>query len=253
MQRPFRLIARLDIKNGWLIKGVKLEGWRRLGQPSEFAQRYYRQGIDEIVYMDCVASLYGRNTIRDVVTETAEEIFIPITVGGGVRSIEEVDALLRAGADKVAINSAATIRPELLSECAERFGSQCIVASIEAARRPEGGWKALRDLGREPTGLDVLEWASRCQDLGAGEILLTSVDHDGTRQGLDIDLVRAVTELVSIPVIASGGVGTPRHLIEAMAAEPDAVAVASVLHFQEFDVPDLKAALQDSGIFVRAL
>lgn len=248
-----RLMARLDIKAPNLIKGVHLEGVRKLGDPHEFALTYYRAGVDELVYMDVVASLYNRNSLADIVRRTAEDIFIPITVGGGVRSLKDVEVLLRCGADKVAINTAAVARPALISEVARRFGSQCMVLSIEAKRRPSGsGWEAFTDNGREHTDLDVVEWARRAVDLGAGEILLTSVDCEGTRKGFDVALTRSVSSAVTVPVIASGGMGTVDHLAEVVReGRADAVAMADVLHFKRMELPAIRAAVRSAGIAVR--
>ena len=245
-----RLIARLDVKGPNLIKGVQLEGLRKVGDPREFAQRYYREGIDELLYIDVVASLYGRNSLTDIVRRTAEEVFIPITVGGGIRSVEDARTLLRSGADKVAVNTAAVGRPELIAELADRFGSQCVVASIQA-KRQNGGWEALTDNGRERTGLDVVAWAARLAELGAGEILLTSVDREGTRQGFDIDLIASIAPAVPIPVIACGGMGQPRHLIEAVqVGHADAVAMAHVLHYRELDLAVIRRAAAAAGVAV---
>ena len=248
-----RLIARLDVKAPNLIKGVHLEGLRKLGDPNEFARRHYEAGVDEIVYMDVVASLYERNSLLDIVERTTRDVFVPITVGGGIRSAQDAREALRAGADKVAVNTAAVRRPELITEISRRFGSQCMVLSIEAKRRPgEDGWWAFTDNGREHTGLDVVEWARRGVALGAGEILLTSVDCEGTRKGFDIEVTRAVSEAVSVPVIASGGFGTPRHLVEVVhAGKADAVAVADALHYGRCTVADMRAAARDAGIPVR--
>ena len=246
-----RLIARLDVKAPNLIKGIHLEGLRKLGDPQAFAERYYAEGVDEIIYIDSVASLYERNTIVDLIEHTAENIFIPITVGGGVRSLEDARKLLRAGADKVAVNTAATRRPELISEIAKACGSQCVVLSIEAKRRGDA-WEAYCDNGREPTGLDVIEWSGRGEELGAGEILLTSVDQEGTRQGFDVELTRAVSESVGIPVIASGGMGTFEHLQTVVnEGRADAVAMAHVLHYQETTLPKLRERAMACGIDVR--
>jgi cyclase len=242
-----RLIARLDVKGPNLIKGVRLEGLRKMGDPQAFARDYYSQGIDEIIYMDVVASLYGRNNLTEVVERTAEEVFIPMTVGGGVRSVEDARTLLRAGADKVAVNTAATARPELLSELAGRFGSQCVVLSIEAMRR-DGGWEAYTDNGREKTGLDVIEWAVKGQALGAGEILLTSVDREGTADGPALALIQLVSDAVTIPVIASGGIGTCEHVVEAARADADAVAMAHVLHYRKLGVEEIRSHAADSGL-----
>ena len=248
-----RLMARLDIKAPNLIKGIHLEGLRKLGDPHEFAYSYCRAGIDELIYMDIVASLYNRNSLGDIVRRTAEDIFIPITVGGGVRSLQDADTLLRCGADKVAINTAAVARPDLIGEVARHFGSQCMVLSIEAKRRPGGnGWEAFTDNGREHTHLDVVEWARRAVDLGAGEILLTSVDREGTRKGFDLELTRAVSTAVSVPVIASGGMGAIEHLIEAVRqGQADAVAMADVLHYKRLDIPAIRAAAAAADIGVR--
>ena len=246
-----RLIARLDVKAPNLIKGIHLEGLRKLGDPQAFAERYYAEGVDEIIYIDSVASLYERNTIVDLIEHTAENIFIPITVGGGVRSLDDARKLLRAGADKVAVNTAATRRPELISEIAKACGSQCVVLSIEA-KRHGGAWEVYCDNGREPTGLDVIEWSGRGEKLGAGEILLTSVDQEGTRQGFDVELTRAVSESVGIPVIASGGMGTFEHLQTVVnEGRADAVAMAHVLHYQETTLPKLRERAMACGIDVR--
>ncbi|NQU69896.1 MAG: imidazole glycerol phosphate synthase subunit HisF [Rhodospirillales bacterium] len=246
-----RLIARLDVKAPNLIKGVHLEGLRKLGDPRKFAQRYYADGVDEIVYIDAVASLYERNTIVDLVRHTAEDVFIPITAGGGVRSVEAAQILLRAGADKIAINTAATQNPELIRKLAERFGSQCVVLSIEA-KRQKNHWEAYCDNGRERTGLDVIEWSRRGEKLGAGEILLTSVDCEGTRGGYDIELTRAVADAVGIPVIASGGMGKFEHLGEVVnAGHADAVAMAHVLHFEEMTIPDIRRQALAHSLNVR--
>jgi cyclase len=239
-----RLIARLDIKAPNLIKGIRLEGLRVVGAPDVFARRYYAQGLDELIYMDCVASLYNRNSLGDLVQRTAEKVFVPLTVGGGVRTLEDVEALLRCGADKVAVNTAAHARPELLSDIANRFGSQCVVLSIEAKRTGPGNWEAVTNNGRDHTGRGVAEWASQGAKLGAGEILLTSVDQEGTRKGYDIDLIRTVAGSVGVPVIASGGMGTPAHLEDAVRdGLADAVAVADALHYERFSVEEMRRAI----------
>lgn len=247
-----RLIARLDIKGPNLIKGVHLEGLRVVGDPQQFARRYYAEGIDELIYMDIVASLYGRNSLADIVRHTAQDIFVPLTVGGGIRSVEDVRQLLRAGADKIAINTAATRRPELITEIARKFGSQCVVLSIEAKRRNDGRWEVYVDNGRERTGLDVVEWAKRGESLGAGEILVTSVDQEGTRKGFDCDLLRAVTGAVRIPVIASGGMGSIQHLVDAVrVGGADAVAMADVLHYERIPLAEIRQGAIDAEIHVR--
>jgi cyclase len=249
----FRLIARLDVKGQNLIKGVHLEGLRKLGDPQAFARRYYKEGIDELIYMDIVASLYGRNNLIDVVRRTAEQVFIPITVGGGVRSVDDAKLLLRAGADKVAINTAAVSRPGLIAEMAEQFGSQAVVLSIEAKGNGKGTWEAFTDNGREGTGLDAVEWAGRAQRHGAGEILLTSVDREGTRTGLDIELLQAVSAVTRLPIIAAGGVGSVGHLVEGKLGGADAVAMADILHYRRASVEQLRAACLRSGLAVRKL
>ena len=204
-----RIIPRLDIKGPNLIKGIRLEGLRVVGDPHAFALRYYAQGADEMVFMDIVASLYQRNSLSDIIRRAANQIYIPITVGGGIRSLDDVDNMLRSGADKVAINTAAIARPALITEVARRFGSQCMVLSVEAKRTGPGRWEAYTDNGREHTGLDVIDWIAQAVGLGAGEILLTAVDQEGTRKGLDIELLRAVNARVNVPVITSGGFGEP--------------------------------------------
>jgi cyclase len=249
-----RLIARLDIKGPNLIKGIHLEGLRVVGDPQEFARRYYEAGADELVYMDIVASLYGRNNLIEIVKRAAHDVFIPMTVGGGVRSVDDVKTLLRAGADKVAINTAAIRRPELITEVAHRFGSQCMVLSIEAKRSPARRWEAYTDNGREHTGLDAVEWARRGVALGAGEILLTSVDREGTGKGFDVDLVRAVSQQVNVPLIASGGMGTVHHLLEVVrSGGADAVAMAKVLHYGNLSFSQIREAALGAGLHVRRL
>lgn len=247
-----RLIARMDIKGPNLIKGIHLEGLRIVGDPQEFARMYYEAGIDEIIYMDIVASLYGRNNLKEIVEHTARNVFVPLTVGGGIRNTDDVKSLLRAGADKVAINTAAVARPQLISDVAARFGSQCMVLSIEAKKKQDGRWEAYTDNGREHSNLDVVEWARRGQELGAGEILLTSVDREGTRKGFDIELVRKVSEAVSIPVIASGGMGSIEHLIDVVEqGKADAVAMADILHYKRKELSEIRCEAQKAGVKVR--
>lgn len=247
-----RLIARLDVKGANLIKGIHLEGLRVVGDPNEHARRYYEAGADELIYMDVVASLYGRNSLTDIVRHTADEVFVPLTVGGGVRSVDDVELLLRSGADKVAVNTAAVARPELITEIARRFGAQCTVLSVEAKRQAPDRWEAYTDNGREHTGLDVVEWTRRAVQLGAGEVLLTSVDREGTRAGFDVDLVRAVSAAVDVPVIASGGAGTLEHLVEVVReGAADAVAVADAIHYDRITFAEMRAALADAGFEVR--
>lgn len=248
-----RLIARLDIKGKNLIKGIHLEGLRVIGSPNEHALRYYAQGADELIYIDCVASLYGRNSLGDIVQQAAQNVFIPMTVGGGIRTVDDVTHLLRCGADKVAVNTAAIANPGLITEIARRFGSQCMVLSIEAKRLGPERWEAYTDNGREDTGLDVVEWAKRAVAMGAGEILLTSIDQEGTRKGFDLALVRAVANEVGVPVIASGGMGEARHLVDVVREGcADAVAMADILHYKRATIADLRSAAGNAGIAVRS-
>lgn len=250
--RNIRLIARLDIKGPNLIKGIHLEGLRVIGSPREHALRYYEQGVDELIFMDCVASLYGRNHLGDIVSEAARDIFVPMTVGGGIRSIDDANQLLRAGADKVAVNTAAVANPQLITEIARRFGSQCTVLSIEAKQISPGRWEVYTDSGRERTGLDVIDWVKQGVAMGAGEVLLTSVDREGTRKGFDVALVSAVTAEVSVPVIASGGMGKLDDLIAIIKqGGADAIAMADILHYQRAAVADIRTVARASGIRVR--
>jgi len=250
--KSIRIIARLDVKFPNLIKGVHLEGLRKIGNPHEFAKKYYEQGIDEIIYMDIVASLYERNSLLDLVRQSTKDIFIPITVGGGLRKIEDVAAVFRAGADKAAINTAAIKNPNLISDIADRFGSQCMALSIEAKRNKNGSWEAYYDNGREHSYFDVIEWAQRGEKLGAGEILLTSVDQEGTKKGFDYELVEAVSTAVSIPVIASGGMGELEHFVKVVKENhADAVAIAHVLHHGIFSTNDIRSAAVSNNIAVR--
>lgn len=251
--RKLRLIPRLDIKGPNLIKGIHLEGLRVMGKPQDFAVRYYQEGADELIFMDVVASLYGRNNLSDIIKETAENVFIPITVGGGIRSVDDAKHILRCGADKVAINTAAVQRHELISEIAHRFGSQAMVLSIEAKRQGTGQWEAYTDNGRERTGLDVIEWVQRGVKLGAGEILLTSVDQEGTRQGYDLDLLKAVRKVTNIPIIASGGLGTLDHLCQAGKTNVDGMAVADALHYNRFTIAEMRKAARAADLDVRTI
>lgn len=247
-----RIIPRLDIKGANLIKGVHLEGLRVIGDPQLYAEKYYQAGADELVYMDVVASLYGRNNLSDIISRAAENVFIPITVGGGIRSVDDARHILRSGADKVAINTAAVARPELISEVANRFGSQAMVLSIEAKQIAPGKWEAYTDNGRERTGLDVLDWALRGVELGAGEILLTSVDREGTRKGFDLDLIRQVSKAVTVPLIAGGGMGsTDDFVAAAREGLADAVAMADVLHYNRIGLKDIREAALLAGLAVR--
>lgn len=228
-----RIIPRLDIKGATLVKGVHLEGLRVLGSPEAFARRYYEEGADELLYMDIVASLYERNSLLDIVERTSREIFIPLTVGGGLRTLDDIKAALRAGADKVALNTAVVRDPELVRAASRRFGSSTIVVSIEAKRRPDGSYEAYTDCGRERTGLDAVAWGLRAAELGAGELLITSIDNEGTGSGFDLELTRTLASQLEIPVIAGGGAGSIEH-VAAVATEgrADAVCVASLLHYE---------------------
>ena len=249
-----RLIARLDIKGPNLIKGIQLEGLRVIGDPQAHARKYYAQGADELVYMDIVASLYGRNSLHDIIRRTAQDVFIPLTVGGGLRSVEDVRQILRSGADKVAINTAAVQRPQLVNEIATVFGSQCVVLSIEAKHLAAGKWEVYTDNGRERSGLDVIDWAQRGAALGAGELLVTSVDREGTRKGFDCELMRAVSAAVSIPVIASGGMGTVQHLVDVVQqGHADAVAMADILHYERATMAQVRTAALAAQLDVRKL
>lgn len=251
--RRVRLIARLDIKGPNLIKGVHLEGLRVIGSPNEHALRYYHQGVDELIYMDCVASLYGRNNLGDIVQKAAQDVFVPMTVGGGIRSVDDASHILRSGADKVAVNTAAVANPQLITDIARRFGSQCMVLSVEAKQIGTDRWEAYTDNGRERTGLDVIEWIKKGISLGAGEILITSVDREGTRKGFDIPLVRAVTGETTVPVIVSGGMGKPHDLVDLIqGAAADAVAMADILHYQRATVADIRRVARAAAIDVRS-
>jgi len=246
-----RVIPCLDVDAGRVVKGVNFVGLRDAGDPVELAARYDAEGADELVFLDITASSDARETIVEVVTRTAEEVLIPFTVGGGIRKVEDARRLLRAGADKVSVNTAAVDRPELLSEIADEFGAQCVVLAIDA-RRTELGFEVYTHGGRTPVGLDAVEWAAKGEQLGAGEILLTSMDRDGTRDGFDIPLTSTVSEAVNVPVIASGGVGSLDHLVEgAVAGHADAVLAASIFHFGEHTVAEAKDRLAAAGLTVR--
>ncbi|HVL93209.1 MAG TPA: imidazole glycerol phosphate synthase subunit HisF [Acidimicrobiales bacterium] len=249
-----RLIPCLDVDAGRVVKGVNFVGLRDAGDPVELAARYDQAGADEVVFLDITASSDQRATMVDVVRRTADQVFIPLTVGGGVRAVDDARALLRAGADKVGVNTAAVARPALVAEMAAEFGNQCVVVAIDARRRQDGrpGYEVVTHGGRRRTDLDAVEWAAECERLGAGEILLTSMDRDGTRDGFDIALTRAVVDAVNVPVVASGGVGTLDHLVEgALAGGADALLAASVFHFGQFTVSDAKARLAAAGVAVR--
>ena len=227
-----RIIPRLDIKGPNLVKGIHLEGLRVLGKPEHFARYYYENGADELFYMDAVASLYGRNSLAEIIRTTSKEIFIPLTVGGGLRSVEDIRTVLRAGADKVSINTAAILRPELIREASRAFGSSTIVVSIEAIKTENGSYESYIDYGRQKTGVDAFEWAIKACELGAGELVVTSIDKEGTGEGFDLELSRRISESVTIPVIASGGAGNVSHIYQVIVeGKADAVSVASILHY----------------------
>ncbi len=247
-----RIIPCLDIKDGRVVKGTNFLSLRDAGDPVEAAALYDSQGADELVFLDINASADNRDIVTHMVERVAERIFIPFTVGGGIRRVEDFTAILRAGADKVSVNSAALQRPELIREAAGIFGSQCVVVAMDAKRRPGGGWTLYLNGGRIDTGRDAVEWAKEAEELGAGEILLTSMDRDGVKTGYDLELTRAVSEAVGIPVIASGGAGEPSHFYDAFTAgKADAVLAASLFHFGEIAVPQLKAYLSGRGVPVR--
>lgn len=247
-----RLIPRLDIKGPNLIKGIHLEGLRVIGNPNEFARRYYLNGADEILYMDVVASLYGRDSMVEILHNTTRDVFVPLTAGGGIRSGEDIKELLRAGADKVAINTAAVNSPDLIKKASKDFGSQCIVLSIEAKNIGENKWEAYINNGREHTGLDVVEWAKKGVELGAGEILVTSIDNEGTRKGFDVELVRAVSDSVDVPVIACGGMGNIEHLVDVVKnGKADAVAMADILHYDRQSLNEIRQAAIKEGLTLR--
>lgn len=251
--RTIRVIPCLDVTGGRVVKGVQFVDLVDAGDPVELAARYDEEGADELTFLDITASSDGRDTMVEVVARTAEQVFIPLTVGGGVRTADDARRLLRAGADKVGVNTAALRRPELVAELAGEFGAQCVVVAIDARARVDGrGWEVFTHGGREPTGVDAVEWAERCAGLGAGEILLTSMDRDGTRLGFDLDLTRTVTEHVGVPVVASGGVGTLDHLVEgATVGGADAVLAASIFHRREHTVAGAKVYLAEHGVVVR--
>lgn len=257
MSVAIRVIPCLDVDQGRVVKGVNFENLRDAGDPVELAQRYNEEGADELTFLDVSASKQGRGTMLEVVRRTAEQVFIPLTVGGGVRSEEDVDQLLRAGADKVSVNTSAIARPELLGELSRRFGAQCIVLSVDARRDPEGGkpqpsgFEVTTHGGTRSAGIDAIEWARRGEELGVGEILLNSMDGDGTREGFDLELLRKVREAVNVPIIASGGAGAAEHFPPAVEAGADAVLAASIFHFQDVSIREVKEALAAAGQEVR--
>lgn len=248
-----RIIPCLDVKNGRVVKGVNFINFKDAGDPAEVGAAYDRSGADELVFLDITASSDARNTAVEMVRKVAEKVFIPFTVGGGIRTVDDFKAILREGADKVSVNSAAIMNPDLISEAADKFGSQCVVVAIDAKRRADGnGFTIYKNGGRVDMGIDAVEWAMKAEKLGAGEILLTSMDGDGTKAGYDLELTRAVAENVSIPVIASGGAGTMAHFYEAFTeGKAEAALAASLFHFKEMEIKDLKRYLREKGISVR--
>ena len=248
-----RLIARLDVKGSHLIKAVHLEGLRVIGDPSEFAQKYYAQGADELIYIDLVASLYGRSNLTEIVKKTAQNVFIPITVGGGVRSIEDVENLLLAGADKVAINTACVLNPQLIKEVSQKYGSQCMILSVEAKRHADGNWEVYTDCARESTSINVIDWVKEAEILGAGEILLTSIDQEGTAKGYDAELIKMVSSNVKVPIIASGGYGKAEDMNLAVSAGADALAFADILHIKNSNFLELRDIAHSYNIDIRKL
>ncbi|MBI2050307.1 MAG: imidazole glycerol phosphate synthase subunit HisF [Parcubacteria group bacterium] len=250
--KTIRVIPRLDVKGPNVIKGVHLEALRVVGDPEDMAKRYYEGGADELIYMDIVASLYGRNNLLDIVEKASERIFIPLTAGGGIRSIEDIKRILRAGADKVAINTYAVKNPAFITKAAHAFGAQCIVGSIEAKRVGEGRWEAYTDNGRVETGLDAVTWAQKLVDLGAGELLVTSIDQEGTAKGYDVELVARIAPHVPVPVIACGGAGKPKDMVEVITAGcADAVSAAHIFHYNKHSIQSVKEALRNNSIPVR--
>lgn len=248
-----RIIPCLDVHEGRVVKGVNFVNLRDAGDPVEIAAAYDKAGADEVVFLDITASSDARNTVVDMVRRVAEKVFIPFTVGGGIRTVDDFRAILREGADKVSVNSSAIMRPELISEAADKFGSQCVVVAIDAKRREDGsGWNIFKNGGRVDMKMDAVEWAMRAEKLGAGEILLTSMDCDGTKAGYDLELTRIISENVNIPVIASGGAGTKEHFYEAFTeGKADAALAASLFHFKELEIMDLKKYLSEKGIPMR--
>ncbi|MCI9005741.1 MAG: imidazole glycerol phosphate synthase subunit HisF [Lachnospiraceae bacterium] len=247
-----RIIPCLDVHNGRVVKGINFVNLKDAGDPVAVAAAYDKAGADEVVFLDITASSDARDTVVDMVRRVAETVFIPFTVGGGIRTVEDFKALLREGADKISINSSAINTPELISDAADKFGSQCVVVAIDAKRRTDGGWNVYKNGGRIDTGLDAVEWAARADRLGAGEILLTSMDCDGTKNGYDLELTKAIADSVSIPVIASGGAGTKEHFCEALTeGGADAALAASLFHYKELEIMDLKRYLSEKGVPVR--
>ena len=245
-----RVIARLDIKLNRLIKGIHLEGWRFLGDPNLFFLDYYKQGIDELIYIDAVASLYSRDSLKELVSETTRNVFVPLTVGGGIRTVEDAYDMLRSGADKIAVNTGAIKNPSLINDIAQKFGSQCMVLSVQAKRNKAGGWNVCYDSAREQTDKNVVDWIKEGVDRGAGEILLTSIDQDGTTKGFDLELAKAVFSAIDVPLILSGGFGKPDDFVKA-SQFADAVAIAKQLHYRKVTVGEIKSHAKLNNVTVR--
>ncbi len=246
-----RITARIDVKNEFVIKGIHLEGLRKVGNPNDLAKKYYLEGIDEIIFMDSVASLYGRNNLFSIIEEACKEVFIPITIGGGIREIEDIEKALISGADKITLNTHAIKNPDLVKESSRIYGSQCIIGSIEAKKK-NNSWEAYIENGRQETGVDVIDWAKELEQLGAGEILITSIDQEGTKKGFDIDLIQKLSQIVKIPVIASGGAGKLEHLSDLFQdSDVSGVALASVLHYDIFSIDYIKEFLTTQKINIR--
>jgi imidazole glycerol-phosphate synthase subunit HisF len=250
--KKVRIIPRLDIKNNTVVKGIHLEGLRVVGVPDELAYKYYQEGADELLYIDAVASLYERNSLHNIISKAAEKIFIPLTVGGGIRTLQDIEYILNSGADKVAINTAAVKRPEFIKEAANKYGAQCIVLSVQAKQNKHNKWEVYTETGRERSGKDVLEWIQLSVQLGAGEILLTSVDRDGTKKGFDIDLCSKIAESIKVPLIISSGAGKVEDIIKVIdIVSPDAVAVGSILHYRICSIAEIKMNMWKAKIPVR--
>ena len=249
-----RIISKLDIKGPNLVKGIHLEGLRVLGKPEVFAKAYYKQGVDEIIYQDAVASLYQRNSLTEIISRTVQDIFIPLTVGGGIRSLDDINKILRAGGDKVSINTAAIKTPRFINEASQHFGSSTILVAIEASLQPNGEYLAYTDNGREYTGLEVISWAKEIEDRGAGEILLTSIDNEGTGKGFDVNLAKQVRGITNIPIILSGGFGKVKDIIDVFKkCEPDAVAFADAIHYEKTSIKKIREECLKAKLEVRNL
>ena len=246
-----RLIPRLDVKAPNLVKGINFEGLRKLGDPADFALNYFREGADELIFIDIVASLYGRNSLLEIIEKTSKGVFVPITVGGGIRTLEDIKRVLRSGADKVALNTAALINPSIINQASDRYGSQCIVLSVEAKQVGEARWEAYFDSGREKSGRDIVEWSKEIEQRGAGEILINSVDRDGTSLGPDLALINAINSNVNIPVIASGGIVTSDQVKQVDSLGIEAVALGSALHYRKTSIRDLKIELKTLDVGLR--